>query len=165
MTEPGLLGDMPGLLFLHHTVYRRHCMQKGYIMQTFLVHEDPYMSAKLLDQKRRFSQIYEGIHILASLTQTTHLLVNPKRNVANHPVAKLWSPYPGALLHYCVAHFSVWRKMYPMSPSINAENLAMLSERIVADTTTPQPLIDLIPYYQRLLFTKDPRFYREWRAV
>ena len=134
-------------------------------MQTFLVHKDPYMSAQLLDPKRRFSQIYEGIHILASLTRTTHLLVNPKRSVVNHPVAKLWSPYPGALLHYCISHYAVWREMYPMSPSINAENLDMLAEHIVADITMPQPLINLIPYYQQLLYTKDPVFYRRWEKV
>jgi hypothetical protein len=53
-------------------------------MQTFIPDYNFYRSACNLDTKRLGSQIYEAIHILASLLYVNDKLVNPKRNVKNH---------------------------------------------------------------------------------
>lgn len=77
-------------------------------MQTWITDYNFYDSAFNLDTKRLGSQIYEAIHILASLLNCTDKLVNPKRNVKNHPAAKLWVEYEQALINYIFKHINVW---------------------------------------------------------
>lgn len=60
----------------------------GEDMQTFITDKNYSISASNLDNKRLGAQIYEGIHILASLLDVNDKLVTPKRSVKNHPVAK-----------------------------------------------------------------------------
>lgn len=77
-------------------------------MQTWITDKDFYKSAYNLDTKRLGSQTYEGIHILASLLDVNDKLVNPKRNVKNHPVSKLWVGYEYELLCYIRKHLDNW---------------------------------------------------------
>lgn len=135
-------------------------------MQTFLTDPDAYRSAHNLDSRRLFSQVYEGIHILASNLAVNDLLVNPKRSVANHPVARMWAPHPGALLHYCIAHYGVWTTIYgPHPQSINFHNLCMLTGYVTSDVNMPPELVARIPYYRELLYSKDPVFYLRWASA
>jgi hypothetical protein len=70
----------------------------GEEMQTWLTDSDFSLSASNLDTKRLNAQIYEGIHILSSLLDVNDKLINPKRNVKNHPASKLWVGYQKQLL-------------------------------------------------------------------
>lgn len=132
-------------------------------MQTFLVHEDYTRSAEALDPKRRFSQIYEGIHILASLLDMNDQLVNPKRSVKNHPVAKLWAGHEAALWDYCITHFNVWSKnKKDVGNTINLQNLIKLEPRLKGSDITPKAIIQKIPEYRAILSSKDPSYYKGW---
>lgn len=130
-------------------------------MQTFLVHPDYYQSALALDPRRLFSQIYEAIHILSSLTGTNQLLITPKRSVSQHPIALLWTGHEQSLCDYAFAHYIIWLRQHPQThPTINGQNLELLSQ--VAGGSSKCPILDRIPYYRILLKTKDPEFYNEW---
>lgn len=130
-------------------------------MQTFLTSPDYYQSARSLDPRRLFSQIYEAIHILSSLTGTNLLLVTPKRNVSTHPTSQLWVGHEQSLCDYAFAHYTVWLRQHPQThPTINGRNLELLSQ--VATGSSRCPILDRIPYYRALLKTKDPEFYNEW---
>ena len=129
------------------------------IMQTFLVHPNYRTSAQSLDNRRLFSQIYESIHILASLVDMNEALVNPKRNVANHPVARLWKGHEASLLAYAYTHYKVWAAKYkPTEETINAKNLEIIRNAAMIGSGEC-PILDRIPYYKLLLKTKDPEFY------
>lgn len=133
-------------------------------MQTFLVDEDPELSARLLDPKRRFSQIYEGIQILASLVGRSSHLVNPKRDVPNHPVSLMWRGHELALYRYVCAHYAVWFQTYGTSPTINSRNLNALAPYVQdSEQRLPQKIIHLIPYYKALLLSKDISFYSRYQ--
>jgi len=98
-------------------------------MQTFITDYDFYKSASNLDTKRLGSQIYEAIHILASLLDVNDKLVNPKRNVKNHPAAQLWAGYEQWLLEYIMSHIDCWEdKGYNIN--INAKNYLILLREI-----------------------------------
>lgn len=130
-------------------------------MQTFLVTRDPYQSARYLDPKRLFSQVYEGIHILASLQNMEGQLINPKRSVINHPVARMWDGYEPGLWAYCMAHYDVWSETHGHQPnSINYQNLLLLATPKRGGI--PPAIITRIPAYRDLLMSKDPVFYSQW---
>jgi len=127
-------------------------------MQTFLVDADYKTSASLLDSKRLFSQIYEGIHILASLTLMNNRLVNPKRNISNHPIVEVWRGHEWSLFNYVSAHYSVWSALHPLTiNTINQANIELLSFYKTGSVVCP--ILDRIPYYKKLLKEKDPVFY------
>lgn len=127
-------------------------------MQTFLVHPNYDISASYLDSKRLFSQIYESIHILASLTGACHVLVNPKRDVSNHPVAKLWKGHEASLYAYAATHYNIWLIRHPQTQTtINGTNLERLKPYIIGSYDCP--ILDRIPYYKLLLKAKDKDFY------
>lgn len=69
-------------------------------MQTWITDTDIAVSAHNLDRQRLCAQLYEGIHILASLCGANDKLVNPKRDVSNHPAAKVWRGREEALCFY-----------------------------------------------------------------
>lgn len=134
-------------------------------MQTFLVHEDIIKSAEMLDPERRFSQIYEGIHILASNMNLEHKLITRKRSIANHPTALLWKGYEAELYMYTFTHYLVWYQddRKTSSITINGLNLELLSQYItkVAGAMPPK-VVARIPEYRALLLNKDPVYYSKF---
>jgi hypothetical protein len=78
-------------------------------MQTWITDKDFYKSASNLSRQHLQAQIYEGIHILASLLDVNDKLVNPKRNVKNHSASKLWIGYEVKLLNYIMIHIREWK--------------------------------------------------------
>ena len=133
-------------------------------MQTFIVYEDPIKSAAALDPKRRFSQIYEGIHILASNLGLSDKLMNPKRSVINHPIAKLWYGHDGALYAYIVVHYAVWsiHDRRSTDPTINEINLRFLSTYCKGSTDIPIRVKELILEHRQQLLAKYPAFYSKY---
>jgi hypothetical protein len=83
-------------------------IKKENIMQTWITDKDFYKSAVNLNRQHLQANLYESIHILASLLDVNDKLVNPKRNVKNHPAAKLWEGYEDALFYYIDAHIVAW---------------------------------------------------------
>lgn len=94
-------------------------------MQTWITDKDFYKSAGNLNRNHLAAQIYEGIHILASLLDYTDKLVNPKRNVKNHPAAKLWIGNEKELLIYICDHLNNWIDR-GYKTSINTKNYLYL---------------------------------------
>jgi hypothetical protein len=130
-------------------------------MQTWITDYDFYKSASNLDTKRLGSQIYEGIHILASLLDVNDKLVNPKRNVKNHPAAKLWIGYEKELLFYIHEHLWFWfGKNY--SSIINYENYKILLHVLgwCSAKTLNWITDNLIQTHRSALIQKNPDHYR-----
>jgi len=134
-------------------------------MQTFLVDPDYAVSASYLDNRRLFSQIYEAIHILASLTHCNQLLVNPKRDVSRHPVAVAWKGHEKALFTYILYHYAEWIKRYGDNfDTINWHNILILEPYVMGlephiGGLDSCPILDRIPQYRTLLKAKDKEFY------
>lgn len=105
-------------------------------MQTWITDKDFYKSATNLDKKRLHSQIYEAIHILASLLDCTDKLVNQKRNVKNHPSSILWLGYEVELLCYIHYHIRVWQQLKHKT-KINNKNFNKLVYRLNYDIRKP----------------------------
>lgn len=104
-------------------------LYKDNLMQTFITDFDFYTSASNLNRQHLQANIYEGIHILASLLDVNDKLVNPKRNVKNHPASKLWVGYEQWLLEYITNHIDLWEnKGYRVN--INAKNYLIIFEEI-----------------------------------
>lgn len=101
--------------------------------QTWITDKDFHKSASNLDTKRLGSQIYEGIHILASLLNVNDRLVNPKRNVRNYPAAKLWVGYETELLCYIGIHLDYWLCHLKYKSEINYKNWHYLYLMIWSD--------------------------------
>jgi len=155
----GLLIDM--VYIINHTYTAMAKIDRKAEVQTFLVTRDFHQSARCLDPKRLFSQIYEGIHILASLRDMESQLVNPKRNVAGHPIARMWEGHEPGLYSYCLAHYDVWSETHGHQPdSINYQNLLLLSTPKRGGA--PIAVVDRIGAYRALLMSKDPVFYSRW---
>lgn len=136
-------------------------------MQTFITSFNFNKSAQSLDQKRLGSQIYEGIHILASLLNMEKNLVNPKRNVGGHPAAKLWRGFEMELGVYINSHLQEWFNRGYTS-EINIKNYHILAERIpLKEFTTPVWITrNLIQVHRSVLIQKNPDFYRnKWGNV
>lgn len=133
-------------------------------MQTFLVYEDPIKSAAALDPKRRFSQIYEGIHILASNLGVADKLMTPKRSVINHPITKLWYGHNGALYAYIMAHYAIWSIYDRRSTdtTINEINLRFLGPYCHGSVAVPIRVKELIFEHRKLLLEKYPSFYSKY---
>lgn len=98
-------------------------------MQTWITDKDFSKSASNLNRHHLHANIYESIHILASLLDCTDKLVNPKRNVKNHPAAKLWKGYEGYLYFYIEFHLSAWHENGYES-HINSKNLYMIAKQL-----------------------------------
>jgi hypothetical protein len=94
-------------------------------MQTWFLFYDVKKSAAALDRNRLGAQIYEGVHILASLLGVNEKLVNPKRSVAKHPIAKLWNGYECHLFNYIVVHLREWQNR-GYQCGINLKNMYMI---------------------------------------
>ena len=95
-------------------------------MQTFITDKDFYKSAANLDTRRLGAQMYESIHILASLLDCTDKLVNPKRNIKNHPAAQLWERYEQELFYYITSHIYIWVNIRKYESKISRMNLKIL---------------------------------------
>jgi len=135
-------------------------------MQTFITDFDYNKSAKNLDRQRLGSQIYEGIHILSSLIGVNDQLVNPKRSVINHPVAKFWAGYEFDLLAYIASHMLEWYDRGYKS-DINSRNYEMIYSVIYDDTSilktesNPKITPDLIKLHKAVLIQKKPEYYNK----
>jgi len=130
-------------------------------MQTFITDYDFSKSAKNLDRKRLGSQIYEGIHILASLLDKNEDLINPKRDVSNHPAAKLWIGYERELMNYIKVHMVEWADR-GYSSDINIGNYLMLAAYILPFDNVPYWVTDeLIETHRSVLVKKDKLYYKE----
>lgn len=99
-------------------------------MQTWITDYDFYKSASNLDSKSLHINICESIHILASLLNCNDKLVNPKKNVKNHPAAKLWKEYEKSLLVYILQHIQEWKFERKKKCPINEKNYYMLNKEI-----------------------------------
>jgi hypothetical protein len=98
-------------------------------MQTQITDKDFYKSASNLNRQHLQANIYEPIQVLASLLGVNDKLVNPKRDVSNHPTAKLWAGYEQDLVFYIGAHISEWTDRYGFKEeSINIRNFRMLCD-------------------------------------
>ena len=144
-------------------------------MQTFLTDMDFQKSAQALDRRRLFAQIYEGIHILASLVGCNDKLVTPKRSVKKHPISLKWTGHEVVLYKYVRAHFNTWAerdaKMDPFD-SINWENLKRILVHM-NDTYLPAEWVtrahmpdwmneETFREYKKILHEKDPVYYEKW---
>lgn len=147
-------------------------------MQTFITNYNFYKSAENLDVKRRMSQIYESIHILASLLDMNDKLINPKRNIKNHPVAKLWEGYETWLFNYITCHIVIWinkskKTIKEILETITIRNYSLLSIKIknhfptFIDKNYPYWITDkLIKIHRSVLIQKKPDFYKKlWPGV
>jgi len=95
-------------------------------MQSWIVDKDFYKSASMLDTKRLQANIYENIHILASLLYVNDKLITPKRSVINHPNAKLWVGYERELLCYIAIHLDEWMISKKHKSEKNLQNFHFL---------------------------------------
>jgi hypothetical protein len=132
-------------------------------MQTWITDKDFSKSAANLDGRRLGAQLYEGIHVLASLLDVNDKLTTPKRSVANHPVAKFWKGCEAELYGYLSAHLLEWRKRGYKTEK-NFINLIMIFKSMAEKNNTfGDPLItgDLIKLHRHILLKKDFEFYSE----
>lgn len=143
-------------------------------MQTWITAYNFLASAKNLDTKRLHSQIYEAIHILASLLDVSNKLVNPKRSVKNHPVAKLWAGFEIDLWKYIMCHKIEWvKRNYKYENTINQKNYLfitnLLQDKIKRYDFSDQPIWitdELILIHRFVLIQKKPEHYRKlWPDV
>lgn len=137
-------------------------------MQTFITDKDFKQSARNLDRQRLHSQIYEAIHILSSLLEINDQLVNVKRNVKNHPAAKLWTGYELELLKYIQVHIDEWT-FRGYKTDINSRNfqvlwleLDVLTKQYDYDKLMPDWITDdLIKTHRSVLIQKKPEYYNK----
>lgn len=101
-------------------------------MQTWITDYSLTKSAQNLDTKRLAAQIYESIHILASLLNINDKLVTPKQSVSKHPVARLWLSYETNLFVYILVHQHEWQNRFNFKPGINYKNIKLLESKIYA---------------------------------
>lgn len=132
-------------------------------MQTWITDRDYRESASNLDRQRLGAQIYEGIHILASLIGVNDKLVTPKRSVANHPVAKFWKGCEVELYGYISAHMLEWSSRGYKS-DINFRNFVMIFNELKERKNIfndPAIFNDLIKLHKHILLQKNYEFYSE----
>lgn len=135
-------------------------------MQTWLTDRDFHKSAKGLDRSRLGANLYESIHILASLLKLNHKLVTPKRDVSSHPASKLWIGYERILGAYIYAHIEEWvSRGYKCD--INLKNYHMITKELDRGIYyTPNWITDeVIQTHRNCLYRKKPDFYpKEWHG-
>lgn len=138
-------------------------------MQTWITDKNYRISASNLDNKRLGVQIYEGIHVLSSLLNINDKLVNPKRSVVNHPVAKFWKGYELDLLNYISIHMDEWLKR-GYTTQINIQNYRILvyfislNLKYMFNCSNHKMNEDLIKLHKQILINKKPEYYKEkWR--
>ena len=126
-------------------------------MQSWILDKDFYKSASYLDRNRLQANIYENIHILASLLDVNDKLVNPKRNVKNHPASKLWIGYEGILLDYIYCHLQKWNRL-GYRQGVNYKNFKILRLEVLINLIDPIPLWitdELIETHRSVLIQKE----------
>lgn len=140
-------------------------------MQTWITDFNFTKSALNLDKKRFYAQIYEAIHILASLLDVNDKLVNPKRSVKNHPAAKLWKTDEDVLLHYIKCHSHIWKINLKMPlgyyrKTITGRNIKILNKIIknkqfnFKDEYPKWITEKLITTHRSVLIQKKPDYYK-----
>ena len=135
-------------------------------MQTFITDRNFSKSAENLDVRRLNAQVYEGIHILSSLLDVNHKLVNPKRSVLNHPITRMWKGHEESLLFYIAIHLREKRRRgHKLSGTINFQNYIFLCGLIsMKQIDSPEFITDeLIKEYKKKLYEKDSEFYSQWK--
>ena len=90
-------------------------------MQSWVLDFDFIRSASFLDRNRLHANIYENIHGLASLWNINDKLVNPKRNITNHPNVKRWKGLEASYCDYIACHLNGWKER-GYNSEINKEN-------------------------------------------
>jgi hypothetical protein len=143
-------------------------------MNTFIVNRDLYKSADMLDQRRLFSSIYEGIHGLASIMGVSDKLVTPKKPKPNHPCALQYVHYKWYWLRMLDVYYRVWyskfanKDKWTKDGTINAKNLSMLynewKDKRLPINLVPVWLDDAIEIHRNVLWQKDPEFYSDWAS-
>lgn len=158
-------------------------------MNTFIVDEDIYISAKLLDPHRLFSSIYEGIHGLASNMGISEQLVNPKKNKSSHPCAMQYVDHDYFWFVVLWTYYIYWANHYAKKETnivdtVNYHNLEiiyhqLIEEGIYTDLATVGTVFTSLPYdwqeryvpsfikkmikiHQAVLYVKDPDFYGKY---
>lgn len=127
-------------------------------MQTWITFKEFSESAQMLDRRRLGANIYESIHILASLQNVSDKLVTPKRNVSNHPASKLWKGYEGNLACYILCHIQEWESRGYKCPT-NRENLNRIAMNL--SPFSPDWITDeVIQTHRSVLIQKNPDHYR-----
>jgi len=123
-------------------------------------------SASLLDSKRLGSTIYESIHILASILHKNMDLVNPKRDVSNHPASKLWIGYERELGAYIYAHIEEWcNRGY--KTDVNLKNYHIITSGLGRGIYHIPKWIsnELIETHRNVIYRKKPDFYpHSWKG-
>ena len=129
-------------------------------MQTFLTDIEFKQSARNLDRARLGSQIYESIHILASLLKVNDKLVTPKRDVSNHPASQLWVGYERELGAYIYTHIEEWiNRGYKCD--INLRNFHMVTKGMERGIYVRPMWItkEVIETHRNCLYRKKPDYY------
>jgi hypothetical protein len=116
-------------------------------VQTRITDKDFYKSASNLSRQHLQAQIYEGIHILASLLDVNDKLVNPKRNVKNHPASKLWMGYELNLLNYIMIHIREWKINRKYKCPVNEKNYYIIHDVLFINVLLMKKIIILFMMY------------------
>lgn len=133
-------------------------------MNSFITDYDFYQCGMNLDTRRHGAMVYENIHMLASNLGVNDRLVNPKRDVSNHPACKLWKGYEEQHLFYINSLLVSWiHKGY--KSTVNKQNYKMLykvcnpfGENLFK--TPPWITDELIETHRSVLIQKKPEYYR-----
>lgn len=138
-------------------------------MNTFIVDKDILKAASMLDPKRKFSSIYEGIHGLASLLGVSRKLVTPKKSKPNHPCALQYVDYEKYWWYVLSTYYDHWfatnaRKETSYTGTICYKNLEMLGVLLGGREVVPPPFIsdEFITIHRSVLFQKLPEYYGEF---
>jgi len=143
-------------------------------MQTWITDFSFSKSAQNLDNKRLHTQIYEGIHIFASLLDINNKLVNPKRSIKNHPTAKLWKGYELNLWIYIYFHRMEWKNR-GYKNTITEKNIMIIvkylykfnDNNLAYKNGNPDWITEeLVTTHRSVLIQKKPEHYRKlWPDV
>ena len=134
-------------------------------MQTWITDKDFSKSAKNLDRQRLCANMYESIHILASLLDLNDQLVTPKRNVSNHPASKIWNGNEECLYVYIACHIEEWTYSRGYKCPTNNKNMGIIYrsgfwERLVGSYSKNWITDEMIQTHRSVLIQKKPEHYR-----
>jgi len=99
-------------------------------LDTWMPYDDPIKTASILDSKRLGAQIFEGIHILASLLRFEDYLVNPKKSTRQYETTRIWKSYEKDLLYWYLKPMILeWqRRGFNWKGTVNERNINRISK-------------------------------------